>query len=323
MKLKYCLLAVLWPVMNGYAQPSAVPRLLRIGDTLPIFPVMHIYNDPASLVSHAFLANKYLILDFWATWCGSCVESFPETQLVQEKWKKKLQVLLVNTDKRDTEEKVEIFFKKRAEKTGLIFSLPYVLQDSILVKWFPHSFIPHLVWLDPKGIVIAITEKTALTENNLRLFTEGKSLMEPPKYDEQVYKYKNSLWSQMESDTAIRFYSVLTKEQPTLRCLGGTVKLPSSKATKIFTINFTLLSLLYRAYRDLSLLPASSISWQISPADLQTIYCYEAILPTTDYDMATRLMQADLTRYLGVEVLLKKTNGKVTSAIVHSKLHNH
>ena len=52
-------------------------------------------NDSINLSS---LKGKYVLLDFWETWCGKCIFTLPEIQKIQNKYKDDLVVLGITTE---------------------------------------------------------------------------------------------------------------------------------------------------------------------------------------------------------------------------------
>lgn len=48
--------------------------------------------------------GKWLILNYWATWCGPCKEEIPELNLLQERYREQLTVLGVNYDNKQGEQ---------------------------------------------------------------------------------------------------------------------------------------------------------------------------------------------------------------------------
>jgi len=112
------------------------------------------YEKPGAKLSH--FKDKVVLLDFWATWCGPCISAFPKLEGLQHKFGDQLQVITV-TD--DPEARIERFLDKRK------LTLPVVLdEDRTIADIFPHRSIPHLVIIDRKGIVRAITTSSEITE---------------------------------------------------------------------------------------------------------------------------------------------------------------
>jgi thiol-disulfide isomerase/thioredoxin len=59
------------------------PALLAAGAVAPDFAMRDINDKEVHL---ADFKGKVVILDFWATWCGPCISSFPHTQKIAAKY---------------------------------------------------------------------------------------------------------------------------------------------------------------------------------------------------------------------------------------------
>jgi peroxiredoxin len=72
-------------IAAGAAAPAVAAKstLLAPGTVAPDF-VMHDVNDKEVHLSD--FKGKVVVLDFWATWCGPCISSFPHTQTLAEKY---------------------------------------------------------------------------------------------------------------------------------------------------------------------------------------------------------------------------------------------
>lgn len=69
----------------------------RIGSPAPDFKVIDLNSNLLQLSS--FKNNKYVLLDFWASWCGPCREDFPFLKEIYSKYKDKgFEIISVTKD---------------------------------------------------------------------------------------------------------------------------------------------------------------------------------------------------------------------------------
>ncbi|MGJ1513716.1 TlpA family protein disulfide reductase [Sphingobacterium siyangense] len=129
---------------------------------------LHYFNGKKKTIKFADLKGKLILLDFWATWCPSCIEGFPHLEDVLAINKDEIAVLLVNsTQTKDTQKRVQDLKKKYKTAYGFQTSLPYLFGDTIFQQLFPHNAVPHVVWINKDGILVANTYPNALSKENI------------------------------------------------------------------------------------------------------------------------------------------------------------
>ena len=122
-----------------------------IGDTLKI--VLHQNNGKIKYLSE--YQDKYVLVDFWASWCGPCIASMPKVLEAQKRYGKDLVVCAVSLDKSN------ILWKKAIAKYHLSPLHHYVGIDTNGnvykdVEELGFTAIPQSYLLDRKGKIIAI-----------------------------------------------------------------------------------------------------------------------------------------------------------------------
>jgi peroxiredoxin len=86
------------------------------------------------------LQGKAVYLDFWASWCGPCRESFPWMNAMQEKYRQQgLEVIAINLDERHDDAKK--FLDKHATKFTVLFDPKGKTPSQFGVMGMPTSFI--------------------------------------------------------------------------------------------------------------------------------------------------------------------------------------
>lgn len=163
-KLKaYVLIALLLsPNFGAMAQgvraknlsPQLETKSLRVGDKLPeaFWQQEHTMyaNGQTTKQTLAPYKGKLLILDFWATWCGSCIKKFPLSDSL-EKTEPNVKVIMINTTAtKDTPEKISATMRNYGP------NLQTLVNDTLLTQFFPQVQLPHYVWIE-NGQVRAIT----------------------------------------------------------------------------------------------------------------------------------------------------------------------
>jgi peroxiredoxin len=97
--------------------------------------------------------GKYVLLDFWASWCGPCKAEIPNIQSINELYSKdKLVVIGISIDK--DKQSLLSFLKKNNISFKQIYDKDKTIAEVYNVNYIPMSFL-----INPDGIIIAADVK--------------------------------------------------------------------------------------------------------------------------------------------------------------------
>lgn len=134
-------------------------------------------EDSTKVITMKDYRGKAVILDFWATYCGTCIANFPLVDSLNKVFDKNLEVVLLHhpSSNRENRHKVKNFMASYQELHPL-FDLPVVMIDYEAKKRFYVPSIPHYIWLDANGRIKAITFSNELTNSNIQELVSGRTL---------------------------------------------------------------------------------------------------------------------------------------------------
>ncbi len=135
-------------MFEAEAKREAAAKKLQEGVEAPDFTLPDLNGKPFKLSS---LRGKYVILDFWGSWCGWCIKGMPEMKKYYDKYKGKLEILGVDCN--DTEAK----WKAAVEKHQI--SWKHVRQSKETQKVsddYGVAGFPTKILIDPKGKIVKV-----------------------------------------------------------------------------------------------------------------------------------------------------------------------
>ncbi len=131
-----------------YNRKTALNKLNK--KSLPNFDFINSNGGQTKLED---LKGKYLLIDIWATWCGSCAYEYPFLKKLEEKYKdKNIEFVSISVDDDKDIEKWRKMVKTKEMKGTQLHALNSWKSD--FIKATLVSELPRFIIVDPNGIII-------------------------------------------------------------------------------------------------------------------------------------------------------------------------
>ncbi len=151
---------------QAYQIELAYNKFLTDNSGERVAPEIALPNPDGNIIKLSSLKGKYVLIDFWASWCGPCRRESPNLVKVYNEYKDlDFTIYSVSLDKKADA------WKKAIEADGLIW--PNHVSDlkewsSPMIQLYGFNSIPHTVLVDKEGNIIATGLRGASLEQKLK-----------------------------------------------------------------------------------------------------------------------------------------------------------
>lgn len=316
MKLKiFILITCCSFVLTVNGQPTTeVPTEGKPMPDLQLRGIQH-YKKTTARVSD--FRGKWLVLDFWARSCVTCIHNLLQVDKFQKTFGDQMQFILIGENGQSGYGKgIEEMYERMRKLQDL--QLP-ILYDSTMMASWDEGMVPHLIVIDPKGIVRSVTTGIDMTEEKLRSMLAGNDVKFSPKDSDPLrgkrkyaitprsYSSKLSLWNgEAISLIPVKDYVTYTN-QPGFRMMQAPIEILYWAAyTGTWYWHFTD-SLYSKIYPRVVLEVSSNSKFRKLMKDSAMLFNYELTVPDSlnTPEKVMSIMQKDLKTVFGVNASLE------------------
>lgn len=275
---------------------STKNNVAKIGAKVPDFKFGYLENNTSHNATLSEFNNSLIILDFWATWCGPCLEGLPKMEKLQKEFGNKIKILTITDEKR---ERITAFLSKRP------IGLPVILDSNrTLNDYFKHASIPHYVILDKNKTIKAITSGEYITSENINKLLKNQAVDIVEKKDDMNFDPQKSL---SNNNNNYLFQSILT---PYHIGYPGMSNIPVEGVyanRRILATNLTATKLIEIAYQFEYTRVVEEVSHpEKYKYEKDNLYCYEIIVPENLKEKKFQIMQSELSKIFGLSTAIEK-----------------
>lgn len=143
---------------------------VKEGNKAPFFSARSIHNQ---LINSDSLLGKNILLNFWATWCGPCMQELPFLKKIYDEFKGNNLVMVSVSLDRDSLKMANTIAEKK-------MNWIHIFNDEAIKESFQINPIPQTFLIDEKGVIIY---------NSFNRENEGQDPQKLKSFLEQKFKH--------------------------------------------------------------------------------------------------------------------------------------
>lgn len=148
--------------VNRLIEATEIEKKTSVGETYVDFTLATPEGEDIAL-SDLVGKTDYLLIDFWASWCGPCIRAIPELKELHDNNRTKLTILGVSLD-RSKDEWVDAINKY---KLDWLHVSDLVYWESEAAKMYAVNLIPSTVLINKEGVIVGRNLKMQEINNML------------------------------------------------------------------------------------------------------------------------------------------------------------
>ena len=120
---------------------------MQPGNKAPVFSLKDVNGKP--VLSEMYIGNKYIILDFWGTWCYWCMKGVPDMKEYYDKYRHKVEFIGINCNDKP-EACFQAIYKNEMNWVNIINDSN---PEKDMVRLFAVNSFPTKVIISPDGLI--------------------------------------------------------------------------------------------------------------------------------------------------------------------------
>jgi peroxiredoxin len=137
------LIAALPALAACSSSPQVQSQNLNLNQPAPDFLLKDLNGQLVSLSNYK---GKPIYLNYWASWCPSCLDEMPFVQAIYDDWSKR-GLVLITIDASEDLPTVQDYLQKNH------YTFPVVIDPGEVAKKYNVYYIPVSVFIDKQGII--------------------------------------------------------------------------------------------------------------------------------------------------------------------------